>query len=450
MQKNENQWIERLSALAAASSQVDSALYAKYDVKRGLRDVNGKGVLAGLTQIGDVQAHPEGDATGPGHLIYRGLDVEDLVAGFLAEGRPGFEETVYLLLAGELPNRAELAEFSGLLGSYRGLPDDFVHDSLLKLSSRDMMNAMSQSILAMYVLDDRADDVSLPNVMRQCLKLVATFPLLAAYSYQAYVYYYGKGSLVIHAPRPELSTAENFLHMLRNDSRYTPLEALMLDLALVLHAEHGGGNNSSFTTHVVTSSLTDTYSAIAAAMGSLKGPRHGGANLKVVQMFEELKREVKDWTSETQIADYLQRLLKKEAFDRAGLIYGIGHAVYSTSDPRTIVLRGQVEKLAAEKGLADEMALYERVERLAPEIIGHERKMYKGVSANVDFYSGFLYRLLEIPPELFTPIFAIARIAGWSAHRLEELANGGKIIRPAYKSVAARRAYVPLAARAGA
>ena len=450
MQTNENQWIERLSTMAAASSQVDSALYAKYDVKRGLRDVNGKGVLAGLTQIGDVQAHPEGDESGPGHLIYRGLDVEDLVAGFLGDGRPGFEETVYLLLAGELPNRAELAEFRELLGSYRGLPDDFVHDSLLKLSSRDMMNAMAQSILAMYVLDDRADDVALPNVMRQCLKLVATFPLLAAYSYQAYVYYYGKGSLVIHAPRPELSTAENFLHMLRNDSRYTPLEAQLLDLALVLHAEHGGGNNSSFTTHVVTSSLTDTYSAIAAAMGSLKGPRHGGANLKVVQMFEDLKREVKDWADEKQIADYLQRLLKKEAFDRAGLVYGIGHAVYSTSDPRTIVLRGQVEKLAAEKGLADEMALYERVERLAPEIIGHERKMYKGVSANVDFYSGFLYRLLEIPPELFTPIFAMARIAGWSAHRLEELANGGKIIRPAYKSVAARRPYVPLAARAGA
>ena len=450
MQTNENQWIERLSTMAAASSQVDSALYAKYDVKRGLRDVNGKGVLAGLTQIGDVQAHPEGDESGPGHLIYRGLDVEDLVAGFLGDGRPGFEETVYLLLAGELPNRAELAEFRELLGSYRGLPDDFVHDSLLKLSSRDMMNAMAQSILAMYVLDDRADDVALPNVMRQCLKLVATFPLLAAYSYQAYVYYYGKGSLVIHAPRPELSTAENFLHMLRNDSRYTPLEAQLLDLALVLHAEHGGGNNSSFTTHVVTSSLTDTYSAIAAAMGSLKGPRHGGANAKVVAMFAELKREVKNWEDENQIADYLQRLLKKEAFDRAGLIYGIGHAVYSTSDPRTIVLRGQVEKLAAEKGLADEMALYERVERLAPEIIGHERKMYKGVSANVDFYSGFLYRLLEIPPELFTPIFAIARIAGWSAHRLEELANGGKIIRPAYKSVAARRPYVPLAARAGA
>ena len=449
MKKNESEWIERLSGMAVASSQVDSALYAKYDVKRGLRDVNGKGVLAGLTQIGDVQAHPEGDATGPGHLIYRGMDVEDLVAGFLPEGRPGFEETCYLLLSGELPNRAELADFRGLLGSYRILPDDFVHDSLLKLSSRDMMNAMAQSILALYVFDDRADDVSIPNVLRQCLKLVATFPLLAAYSYQAYVYYYGKGSLVIHAPRPELSTAENFLHMLRNDSRYTPLEAQLLDLALVLHAEHGGGNNSSFTTHVVSSSLTDTYSAIAAAMGSLKGPRHGGANLKVVQMFEDLKREVQDWANEKQIADYLQRLLKKDAFDRAGLIYGIGHAVYSVSDPRTIILRGQVEKLAAEKGLAEEMALYERVERLAPEIIGHERKMYKGVSANVDFYSGFLYRLLEIPPELFTPIFAIARIAGWSAHRLEELANGGKIIRPAYKSVAPQRGYVPLAKRAG-
>ncbi len=447
MEHSENEWIARLSRLAAASSQVDSALYAKYDVKRGLRDINGKGVLAGLTQIGDVQAHPEGDETGPGHLIYRGMDIEEIVAGFLPEGRPGFEEACYLLLTGELPDRAELAGFRERLGAYRALPDDFVHDSLLKLSSRDMMNAMAQSILALYVLDDRAEDVSIPNVLRQCLRLIAIFPLLAAYSYQAYVYYYGKGSLVIHAPKPELSTAENFLHMLRNDSRYTPLEAQLLDLALVLHAEHGGGNNSSFTTHVVTSSLTDTYSTIAAAMGSLKGPRHGGANLKVVQMFEDLKREVRDWTDDGQVAGYLQRLLKKEAFDRAGLVYGIGHAVYSTSDPRTLILRGQVEKLAAEKGLAEEMALYERVERLAPEIIGHERKMYKGVSANVDFYSGFLYRLLAIPPELFTPIFAMARIAGWSAHRLEELANGGKIIRPAYKSVASRRPYVPIAVR---
>ena len=444
---NESVWIEKLSGMAMASSQVDSALYAKYDVKRGLRDVNGKGVLAGLTQIGEVLAHPEGDETGPGRLIYRGMDVEDLVSGFLGEGRPGFEETVYLLLGGELPNREELGEFSRLLAGLRTLPDDFVHDSLLKLSSRDMMNAMAQSILALYVFDERADDVSLANVMGQCLKLVATFPLLAAYSYQSYVYYYGKGSLVIHSPRPELSTAENFLHMLRNDSRYSPLEAQLLDLALVLHAEHGGGNNSSFTTHVVTSSLTDTYSAIAAAMGSLKGPRHGGANAKVVAMFEDLKANVKDWSDDRQVEDYLQRLLKKEAFDRAGLVYGIGHAVYSTSDPRTVVLRAQVEKLAAEKGVQEEMELYKRVERIAPEIIGHTRKMYKGVSANVDFYSGFLYRLLEIPRELFTPIFAMARIAGWSAHRIEELANGGKIIRPAYKSVAARRDYVPMGAR---
>jgi len=450
MHGNENEWIQRLSAKASTSSQVDSALYQKYDVKRGLRDINGKGVLAGLTQIGDVQSHPEGDVTGPGHLIYRGIDIEELVAGFLAEKRPGYEETCYLLLGGELPRAGELAEFSARLGSYRALPDDFVHDSLLKLSSRDMMNAMAQSILAMYVLDDRAEDVSLPNVLRQCLKLVATFPLLAAYSYQAYVYYYGQGSLVIHAPQPELSTAENFLHMLRNDSRYTPLEAQLLDLALVLHAEHGGGNNSTFTTHVVTSSLTDTYSVIAAAMGSLKGPRHGGANAKVVAMFDELKREVKDWSNDRQVEDYLYKLLRKEAFDRSGLIYGIGHAVYSTSDPRTQILRGQVQKLAAEKGVSEEMDLYMRVERLGPQIIGQERKMYKGVSANVDFYSGFLYRMLEIPTELFTPIFAMARIAGWSAHRIEELANGGKIIRPAYKSVAARRHYVPLATRGGA
>ena len=448
MKRNERDWMDRLSAMATASSQVDSSLYAKYDVKRGLRDINGKGVLAGLTQIGEVQAHPEGDVTGPGHLIYRGMDIEAIVAGFLPEGRPGFEETCYLVLGGGLPNREALADFSELLGGYRALPDDFVHDSLLKLSSRDMMNAMSQSILAMYVLDERADDVSIPNVLRQCLRLIASFPLLAAYSYQAYVYYYGKGSLVIHAPKPELSTAENFLHMVRNDSRYTPLEARLLDLALVLHAEHGGGNNSSFTTHVVTSSLTDTYSAIAAAMGSLKGPRHGGANAKVVAMFEELKREVKDWSDDKQIEDYLAKLLRKEAFDRAGLIYGIGHAVYSTSDPRTIVLREQIEKLAEEKGVVEEMELYKRVERLAPELIGHERKMYKGVSANVDFYSGFLYRLLGIPIELFTPIFAMARIAGWSAHRIEELANGGKIIRPAYKAVTPRRAYVPMESRA--
>jgi citrate synthase len=305
-------------------------------------------------------------------------------------------------------------------------------------------------VLALYVLDDRADDTSIANVMRQSLKLIATYPLLAAYSYQASAYRFGGKSLVIHSPQPELSAAENFLHMMRNDSAYTPLEAQLLDLALVLHAEHGGGNNSSFTTHVVTSSGTDTYSAIAAAMGSLKGPRHGGANAKVVAMFDELKTEVKDWGDEKQIEDYLLRLLNKEAFDHAGLIYGVGHAVYSTSDPRSGILRAQIEKLAKEKGVEEEMALYMKVERLAPEVIGHVRKMYKGVSTNVDFYSGFLYRLLGIPPALFTPIFAMARIAGWSAHRLEELANNGKIIRPAYKAVTPRRSYVPMDARLGA
>lgn len=447
MKKNEQKWIMHLSKMAEASSQVDSALYTHYDVKRGLRDINGKGVLAGLTQIGEVQAHPEGDESGPGHLIYRGMDVEDIVAGFLPEGRPGYEETCYLLLGGELPTRQELVDFSELLGTYRDLPHYFVHDSLLALSSRDMMNAMAQSILSLYTLDSKADDVSLPNVMRQCLRLIAIYPLLAAYSYQASSYRHAGKSLVIHTPPPDLSTAENFLHMLRNDSHYTPLEAQLLDLALVLHAEHGGGNNSTFTTHVVTSSLTDTYSAIAAAMGSLKGPRHGGANAKVVGMFEEIKSEVKDWSSDGQVGDFLVKLLRKEAFDRSGLIYGIGHAVYSTSDPRTEILRGQVQKLAVEKGMEEEMDLYLRVEKLAPEIIGNERKMYKGVSANVDFYSGFLYRMLKIPKELFTPIFAIARIAGWSAHRIEELANGGKIIRPAYKAVTPRRAYVPLSKR---
>ncbi len=450
MKQSENEWIERLSTMAVASSQVDSGLYAKYDVKRGLRDINGKGVLAGLTQIGEVLAHPEGDATGPGRLIYRGMDIENIVEGFLAEGRPGYEETCFLLLGGELPNPQERSDFRELLGSYRDLPHYFVHDSLLKLTSRDIMNAMARSVLALYVLDDRADDTSIPNVMRQCLKLIATYPLLAVYSYQASGYRFGGKSLVIHSPQPELSTAENFLHMMRDDRAYTPLEAQLLDLALVLHAEHGGGNNSSFTTHVVTSSLTDTYSAIAAAMGSLKGPRHGGANAKVVAMFDELKREVKDWSNEKQIEDYLLRLLNKEAFDRSGLIYGVGHAVYSTSDPRSGVLRAQLEKLAEEKGVQEEMALYKTVERLAPEVISHVRKMYKGVSTNVDFYSGFLYGLLGIPPELFTPIFAMSRIAGWSAHRLEELANNGKIIRPAYKSVAPRRAYVPVTGRSSA
>lgn len=450
MDKNEQAWLEQLTAMAVSSSLVDSSLYAQYDVKRGLRDISGKGVLAGLTQIGEVQAQTQvGDSSmpGPGCLIYRGIDINEIVGGFLAEGREGFEETCYLLLFGELPDSEELARFKRLLAENRALPENFVHDAILKLSSRDVMNAIAQNVLALYVFDDRADDIDIQNVLRQCILLIATFPVLSAYSYRAYTYQYANKSLVIHSPNPELSTAANFLHMLRRDSQYTALEAQLLDLALVLHAEHGGGNNSSFTVHVVTSSATDTYSAIAAALGSLKGPRHGGANVKVVQMFEDLKKNVSNWDDDRQLEDYLLKLLNKEAFDRSGLIYGIGHAVYSVSDPRALILQDHVERLAREKGLMDEMRLYEKVATLAPEIIGHVRKMYKGVSANIDFYSGFLYRLLDIPPELFTPLFAMARIAGWSAHRIEELANAGKIIRPAYKSVTPRRHYVPLEER---
>ena len=447
MHNDNDTWMGRLSAMAESNSLVESSLYAQYDVKRGLRDISGKGVLAGLTRIGEVQAHTlEGDGSvpGPGCLIYRGIDISEIVNGFMADGRDGFEETCYLLLFGELPDSHELQRFQSLLASYRLLPNDFVNDSILRLSSRDIMNALAQSVLALYVSDDRADAIDIPNVLRQCLRLIAIFPLLAAYNYQSHCYHYKNKSLVIHCPQPELSTAANFLHMLRHDNHYTALEAQLLDLAFVLHAEHGGGNNSSFATHVVTSSGTDTYSAIAAALGSLKGPRHGGANVKVVQMFEDLKQHVSDWTDDQEIENYLSKLLDKDAFDRSGLIYGIGHAVYSVSDPRTLILRKHVEALAREKGLSAEMRLHEKVEKLAPEIIGRNRTMYKGVSANVDFYSGFLYRLLDIPPELFTPLFAMARIAGWSAHRIEEIANGGKIIRPAYKSVAPRRHYVPL------
>lgn len=439
-------WIETLAEHALASSQVDQSLYAKYEVKRGLRDINGKGVLAGLTKIGEVQAHPEGRPDGPGHLIYRGMDIQDLVAGFWKEGRCGYEEIVHLLLTGHLPAAAELAAFTARLDDFRELSHGFVV-SILAVSSRDVMNAMARSVLALYSRDERADDISLPNVMRQSLELVAVFPQLAVSSYAAAAYRHGGRSLVLRGPKAGLSTAGNFLRMLRRDEEYTSLEERLLDLALVLHAEHGGGNNSTFTTHVVTSTGTDTYSAIAAALGSLKGPRHGGANAKVLQMFDDLKRRVRDWEDERAIEDYLLALLRKDAFDRQGLIYGMGHAVYSTSDPRTGILRDRIAELAAEKGMEDEFALYRRVERLAPGVIASERRIYKGVSANVDFYSGFLYSLLDIPVPLFTPLFAVARVAGWLAHRLEELANRGKIIRPAYKAVAPRRRYIPLGAR---
>ncbi len=439
--------IVRLASMAGQADMIDTELFTKYDVKRGLRDLNGKGVLAGLTSISDVRAKEIVNGTEipvHGRLFYRGYDIKDLVTGFTKDNRFGFEEITYLLLFASLPDEKELNNFREILAGYRTLPTSFVRDIIMKAPSNDMMNTLARSVLTLYSYDDRADDVSLPNVLRQCLQLISLFPLLSIYGYQAYCHYHDGKSLYIHQPDPGLSTAENILHILRPDSSYTPLEAKLLDIALVLHMEHGGGNNSSFTTHVVTSSLTDTYSVIAAAIGSLKGPRHGGANIKVVKMFEEMKQKISDWTDEEEVASYLQKLLHKEAFDHAGLIYGVGHAIYSKSDPRAVILKSFVEKLSVEKGLEKEFALYSLVERLAPEIIARERQMYKGVSINVDFYSGFVYHMLGLPLELYTPIFAMARISGWSAHRMEELANNGKIIRPAYKPIGSDKTYVAM------
>ena len=438
--------IERLGALCL-SNPIPAELYSEYKVNRGLRDLNGNGVLTGLTTISQVYAKKTVDGVEQpdyGKLYYRGIDVQDIVDGFLSEDRPGFEETVYLLLFGKLPARDELTGFSRLLRDYCSLPPKFVRDIIMKAPSRDMMNTLARSVLMLYYYDDNADDTSILNVLRQSLQLIAQFPLLAVYGYHAYNHYEKDQSLIIHQPHPELSFAENILHILRPDQQYTPLEARILDLALVLHAEHGGGNNSSFTVHVVSSSGTDTYSAIAAALGSLKGPKHGGANIRVSQMMTDMQQNVKNWGSEGEVADYLKKLLHKEAFDRSGLIYGIGHAVYSLSDPRAIVFEQFVKQLSAQKGREEEYALYATVARMAPEIIASERRMYKGVSANIDFYSGFVYDMLNLPVELYTPIFAISRIAGWCAHRIEELAGGSKIIRPAYKSVAAKSEYIPL------
>lgn len=439
--------IKELADLCVKNSNIDPELYAKYDVKRGLRDISGRGVLTGLTEIAEVHSYTIRDAEYvpcEGKLFYRGIDIEDIVSGFLKDDRPGFEETTYLLLFGELPTRQQLDDFNRLLGSYRSLPTNFVRDVIMKASSRNMMNSLAKSILTLYSYDAAADDISIPNVLRQSLELIAIFPLLTVYGYQAYSYYHDGKSLMIHTPAPELSTAENLLLLLRGAGNYTKLEAKILDLALMLHADHGGGNNSTFTTRVVTSTGTDTYSAITAAVGSLKGPKHGGANIKVVEMFDDIKANISDWTDDAAIADYLKKLLHKEAFDRTGLIYGIGHAVYSLSDPRARVFKSFVKDLAVEKGREKEFVLYDKVETLAPEVIASERKIYKGISANVDFYSGFVYSMLDLPRELYTPIFAVSRISGWCAHRIEELINAGKIIRPAFKNVAKRRAYIPM------
>lgn len=438
--------IEKLSAICTERDKIAPELYKEYDVKRGLRDLNGKGVLAGLTNISEVYAKKIVDGEElpcPGELYYRGYNVKELTAGFLSDDRFGFEEVAYLLLFGELPGKNDLKEFSSELGERRQLPQNFFRDVIMKAPAENLMISLSKSILTLYSYDSEAEDTSFKNVMRQCLNLISQFPMLAVYSYNAYNHSKGN-SLFIHQPRPDLSTAENILMMLRPDQKYSKVEAKVLDLALILHMEHGGGNNSSFTTRVVTSSGTDTYSVMAAALGSLKGPRHGGANIKVMQMFEDLKSEIKDWKDEEAVAEYLKGILRKEKFDKAGLIYGIGHAIYSVSDPRAEVFKKFVEELAHNKGMEEEFELYKLVERLAPELIAGERKMYKGVNTNVDFYSGFVYNMLGLPVELYTPMFAIARIVGWSAHRLEEIVSAEKIIRPAYMSVSKRRSYVAI------
>ena len=432
-----------LADMCEKSNAIDRDLYVQHNVKRGLRDLDGRGVLAGLTNISDVCASREENGVRipiPGNLYYRGYNIKDLVNGFLDDGHFGFEEIAYLLLFGELPNDGELKVFADMLAERRALPKYFVRDVIMKAPSPDMMNSLSRSILTLYAYDEKADDTSIPNVLRQSLNLISQFPMLMVYGYHAYNYKKGE-DLFIYAPDPNKSMAENILMMLREDRQYTPLEAKILDMALVLHMDHGGGNNSTFTTHVVTSSGTDTYSTIAAAMSSLKGPKHGGANIKVTQMFEDMKEHVKDWADEDAVRQYLNDLLDKKAFDQRGLIYGMGHAIYSISDPRAEIFKGFVKQLAVEKGCEEEYALYEMVEHMAPEVIAQKRKMYKGVNANVDFYSGLVYNMLGIPKELYTPLFAAARIVGWSAHRLEELKNVDKIIRPAYMPLAPYREY---------
>lgn len=440
-------YIKKLAEKSCGNNNIQYDMYMQHNVKRGLRDLDGKGVVSGLTEVSCINSRKidenGNEVSCRGELYYRGVNIFDLVKGFSEGGQSGFEETIYLLLSGTLPTSQELDEFREQLGNYRSLPPSFVRDMILKAPSKDMMNILSRCVLALYSYDKNPDDISVPNVMRQCLQLIAQFPLLAVYAYHSYQHYHKGESLFIHYPKKEYSTAENLLYILREDGRFTETEAKLLDLALVLHAEHGGGNNSTFTTHVVTSSGTDTYAAVSAALGSLKGPRHGGANIKVVQMFDDMKANI-DTTDKEQIKQYLSDLLDKKVFDNAGLIYGMGHAVYSLSDPRAEILREYAKKLSEEKGMMDEYRLYRTVEKMAPEIIAEKRKIYKGVSANVDFYSGMVYRMLGLPNELYTPLFAVARIAGWSAHRIEEIQNAGKIIRPAYINVKDEVKYIPI------
>ncbi len=449
-QKELDSELKELVAQSSKTGAIDPSLYVEYEVKRGLRDNTGRGVLTGLTEISDVngiQANSLGEKIpAEGRLYYRGYSINDLIRG-IRNRRFGFEEITYLLLFGELPTESELDNFIDILSSFRRLPDNFIRDVIMKAPSRNMMNSLQQSILTLYSYDDNPDDTSVGNVLKQSLSLIAKMPLLAVYSYHTYRHYHQGQNLVIRNPKSELSLAENLLQMLHPDGQYTQLEAKVLDIALILHAEHGGGNNSTFTTHVVSSTGTDTYSAIAASLGSLKGPKHGGANLKVLQMFADIKKNVHNWDSDEEIRNYLNRILDHQAFDGAGLIYGMGHAVYTLSDPRCVILKEYAKQLSVEKDLQDEYALYEKVEQIGKECMQQKRRLVKPVCANVDFYSGFVYSMLDFPKELFTPIFAVARISGWSAHRLEEIVSGGKIIRPAYKYVGHHRQYVSLESR---
>lgn len=450
MSAREKHFLDSHASRAEKKNIISDLEYTKYNAKRGLRNEDGTGVLVGLTEIGEVHGYIVIDREKmpvDGRLLYRGIDLGDICTGFQKDGRLGFEETVYLLLFGDLPSSTELDDFRALLGEKRELPAGFTEDMVLQSPSADIMNKLARSTLVSYSYDPNPDDQSVRNVLRQSIELIARFPSMAAYGYQAKRHYFDGESLYIHAPQPDLTAAENLLQMIRPDKQFSRLEAETLDLALVLHAEHGGGNNSAFTIHVVSSAATDTYSAVAAAIGSLKGVKHGGANAKVMAMMDNIKRHVTDWSNREQLRAYLLKIIQKKVFDRSGLIYGMGHAVYTLSDPRAVLLRRKAEDLAAEKGLTEELALYNSVAELTPEVFEEAKGVKRVIAPNVDFYSGFVYKMLNIPPELYTPIFAVSRISGWCAHRIEEIVSGGRIIRPAYKNVLGRRAYVPLAER---
>ncbi len=443
-------YLEEINNITTIRNRIPAEKYAKYNVKRGLRNDNGTGVLVGLTSIAEVSGYViEDNEIVPieGRLSYRGIDINDIVNDVLSTGRHGFEEVSFLLLFGILPNKEQLKSFKEVLGNSRTLPEGFTEDMILKMPSKNIMNKLARNILSLYSHDDKADDLSTTNLLRQSINIIAKFPTLAAYAYSAKSHYYDGNSLYIHTPNPEYSTAENFLHMVRNDNKFTKLEADLVDLLLIVHAEHGGGNNSTFTSHVVASSGTDIYSALAAAIGSLKGPKHGGANAMVCSMLKEIKENVKNWEDEAEVREYIAKILRKEAFDKSGLVYGIGHAIYTNSDPRCVLLKKKAKELAIEKNALDEFNLMDMIERVTPEVMFEVRNIDKPMCANIDFYSGFVYQLLDIPEDLYTPMFAIARVAGWCAHILEENITGGKIMRPAYKSVSKRTEYTPLSER---